>query len=191
MGAGSMSIASKLMTAEEFYVLPSDGVRRQLIEGRTYSMSPAGYAHGIATANICAAILLHARQFSLGRTFGAETGFVVGRNPDSVMAPDCAFVRTSRLHEVKTSRGFCGAHPDLVVEVISPTETKKEVVEKAQRWLGVGVEVVWVIDPEKRTATVYEHDLVTTLMEDKSLTAESLLPEFSIRIGELFDISDS
>lgn len=182
-----MSIASKLVTAEEFYILPGDGMRRELIDGRVYAMSPAGYAHGIVAANIGAAVLMHVRQNGLGKTFGAETGFIVHRDPDTVMAPDCAFVRNARLAAVKTLRGFCGAHPDLAVEVISPNETRNEVAAKAKRWIDAGVEVVWVFDPELKQVTIYEGESVVCLTADHELVAKALLPGFRVSLAEIFD----
>jgi Uma2 family endonuclease len=182
-----MSIAGKMMTAEEFEALPADGVRRELIEGQVCVMSPAGYAHGIVALQIGADLVNYVRARKSGKAFGAETGFLIERSPDTVLGADCAFVRQERLKEVRTIRGYCGAHPDLAVEVISPSDTKKEVMEKALRWLKAGVSVVWVFDPDSKQVTVYQGGDVAILSLGQDLTAETLLPGFSVKLSQVFD----
>lgn len=184
-----MSIAAKLVTAEEFYALPNHGGRAELIEGQIHPMSPANYNHGYIEHNLSGEIYIYAKQNRNGQGFGAETGFLIARDPDTVLAPDCAFVRRERIKEVERRRGFCGAHPDLAVEVISPSETKREVADKARRWLQAGVSVVWVIDPETRQATVYEGSAIRIIGENDHLTAENLMPGFSVRLGDLFELT--
>lgn len=182
-----MSIASNSVTAEQFYDLCGDGMRRELVEGRILTMSPAGYAHGIVALLVGAELVNYVRACKSGKAFAAETGFWIERDPDTVLGADCAYVRQNRLSEVRTIRGFCGAPPDLAVEVISPSDTRKEVAEKARRWLKSGVEVVWVFDPESKQVSIYEGESITVRSVDEELTAEALLPGFSVKLSQLFD----
>jgi Uma2 family endonuclease len=184
-----MSLASKLVVAEEFFELPDDGLRRELIEGQIHIMSPASYRHGYVEHNLSGEIYIYSKKHRTGQGFDGDTGFLIARNPDTVLAPDCAYVRRERIKDVERRRGFCGAYPDLAAEVISPSETKQEVSEKVNRWIAAGVEVVWVIDPELRQATIYEGGSVKTVGEDDLLTAESLMPGFSVRLGDLFELT--
>ena len=131
---------------------------------------------------------LHARSTNLGRVLAAETGFLLRRDPDTVRAPDAAFVSSDRLRGEETPDGFPELAPDLVVEVVSPSDTDHQVHEKVNDWLRAGVRMAWVIYPANRSANVFRSpEDFSTLTEDDFLDGEEVVPGFSCRVGNLLD----
>jgi Uma2 family endonuclease len=174
------------MTAEELFELPDDGLRHELVEGELRTMTPAGFEHGRVAARILARVLDHADEHELGQVLAAETGFVLRRDPDTVRAPDVAFVAVDRLPQGTVS-GFGHVAPDLVVEVVSPSDRASEVSSKAEAWLDAGVRLVWVVDPQARLAAVHHPGgLVTVLREDGVLDGEEVLPGFRMPLSTVF-----
>lgn len=183
-----MRTLKELFTAEELLCLPTVGRRLELVKGKVYEMAPAGGRHGGATMNIGTFLNVHVRLNDLGWVFAAETGFILRRDPDTVRAPDAAFISRSRLRLDDIPDGFIAIVPDLVVEVVSPGNTRREVREKVEDWLRAGVLLVWVIYPIPRTATVYRSvDDVVHLTENDTLNGEDVVPGFTCRLAELFD----
>lgn len=175
------------MTARQLAELPDDGWRHDLIDGELQTMAPAGDRHGLVAVNITYFVVDHVRRNSLGRCHIAETGFVLRRDPDTVRAPDLAFTRTERLPESPGS-SFSEIVPDLVVEVVSPSDRASEVTKKALVWLRAGVRLVWVIDPEAEVVTLHRDGNVIGLLTDTDavLSGEDVLPGFEARLGEIF-----
>lgn len=117
-------------------------------------MVPAGNKHGHLALEIASELRSHVKANSLGRAYAAETGFKISSDPDTVLAPDAAFVRQERLDEAGEVIGYWPGAPDLVVEMVSPNDRHSGVVEKALAWLAAGCRMVLVADPERQTVTV-------------------------------------
>jgi Uma2 family endonuclease len=116
----------------------------------------------------------------------AETGFQIAHDPDTVRAPDVAFVRADRVPSGGVEAFFEGP-PDLAVEVISPIDRARDVAAKAQNWLEAGCATVWVVDPKRRTVAVYRSPKeVDTLSSADTLVAADVLPGFCVPVGDLF-----
>jgi Uma2 family endonuclease len=174
------------LTAEELFELPDDGLRHELVEGELRTRTPAGAEHGRVAARITARLVDHAEEHGLGEAYGAETGFVLHRGPDTVRAPDVAFVAADRLPP-EPEPGFGRIVPDLVVEVVSPSDRASEVASKAAMWLDAGVRLVWVVDPQARLAAVHHPGgLVTVLRADGVLDGEDVLPGFRLPLSTVF-----
>ena len=183
-----MRVNKTLLTAEELLRLPDTGRRLELLEGKLFEMPPAGAEHGDIAAIILIVLGEHVRRYQLGRTFAAETGFVLARNPDTIRAADASFVSNERLPVAGLPRGYLEIAPDLTVEVISPNDTSREVLEKAHAWLAAGTSQVWVISPQPRTVTVHRAgELATVIDESGTLRGGDLLPGFEVSVAELFD----
>ncbi len=183
-----MRTLKKLFTAEDLERLASGERRMELVKGKVYEMAPAGGRHGYAAMNTGVILGGHVRSHGLGRVFAAETGFILRRDPDTVRAPDVAFVAQSRLRVDEIPDSFIELAPDLVAEVVSPSDTRREVREKVEDWLRAGVRLVWVIHPLSRTAVVYRSlDDITHLTENDFLDGEDVAPGFACRVAELFD----
>jgi len=178
---------TKPMTADELLAMPDDGYRYELVEGELRRMSPAGDEHGLVGMELAIPLGSHVKKNGLGKLYLAETGFLIKTNPDTVRAPDIAFVRMERIKESPAVRGYRIGAPDLTVEVISPGDTVSEVEEKVAEWLEAGARMVWVVSPKLRTVTVYRSltDIVTLTMKDK-LDGGEVVPGFQIDVAEIF-----
>ena len=182
-----MSTAEKITTADELFCMPDDGYRYALVEGELQRMTPAGSEHGAIGMELGMLLAHHIREHGLGRAFCAETGFRIGRNPDTVLAPDVAFVRQERLDEIGIPKTFFPEAPAFVVEVVSPSDTIEEVDTKIRRWLEAGVELAWVVHPSGRTVTVYRSlEDIQVLTQNEKLSGEQVVPGFECRIADLF-----
>jgi Uma2 family endonuclease len=150
-------------------------------------MSPAGYNHGTITLRLAARLFNYVDIRKLGDVTAAETGFVIQRNPDTVRAPDVAFVSKDRVPvEGGTTRFFPGV-PDLAVETMSPYDTVSEIDEKAHEWLNAGTRLVWVVNPREKTATVYRPNITATILTvSESLNGGDVIPGFEMPIADLF-----
>src|ERR1700730_3842989 len=151
-----MSATTQLMTAEELLRLSDSHYRHELVKGELIAMPLPGEEHGAVIMNIAIPLGYHVKKNSLGVVYGAETGFQIVRNPDTVLGPDIAFVRRDRVERTGISKGYRFGAPDLVVEVISPSDNVKKVERKVQLWLSAGARMVWAVDPKTRSVKVYE-----------------------------------
>src|SRR6266516_1267950 len=168
-----------LMTAEELLHTSIPDKRTELVRGVLVVREPPGGRHGSVTMNLALRLGNHVEREGAGQVFAAETGFALARGPDTVRAPDIAFVRRERLPE-PIPVGFPEFAPDLVVEVLSPGDRPGEVLAKVADWLSAGTRLVWVVDPERRLALVYRHDgTEATIAGAEVLDGEDVLPGFS------------
>lgn len=182
-----MSAPTQFMTAEELIKLPSGKFRYELINGELITMSPSGSEHGAVVINLTAPLGVHVKTNSLGVVFSAETGFKLASNPDTVRAPDIAFVRRERIPEAGVPKGYWPGAPDLAVEVVSPGDTVHEVDKKVAEWLAAGTSAVWVVNPKRRTVTIHRpsRDIVV-LSEADELDGQDVVPGFRCRIIDIF-----
>ena len=184
-----MAVAYKfptIVTAEELFSMP-DGERYELVRGELREPKmPTGDEHGSLTFALSLEIGSFVRGNKLGRCWAAETGFLVARDPDTVLAPDFAFVRTERLPE-SIGRGYVRAVPDLVLETRSPSDRPREVAEKVQEWLDAGASMVLELNPAKKILTIYRPGREPiALGENDTFDGEELLPGFSLPLTALF-----
>ena len=149
-------------------------------------MTPAGEEHGGIVANLTGHLWSFVRAQKLGKLYGAETGFQIAHDPDTVRAPDVAFVRAERVPADPVRSFFQGA-PDLAIEVLSPSDRASEVLDKVHQWLDAGCLAVCVVDPEKHSVSVYQHpDRAITLAAGDELDGGDALPGFRLPISEVF-----
>ena len=175
------------MTAEELLVLPDDGSRTELVKGEVVHMTPAGARHGAVTVRIGRLLDEYVQADGLGVCCGAETGFVLGRAPDTVRAPNAAFVVTSRIPAAGIPDSFWPCAPDLAVEVISPWDRAAEIRTKLSEYFSAGTRLVWLVEPETRTVHVYRsaHD-VRVIGTGDDLDGGDVLPGFRCPARRLF-----
>ncbi|HVF68467.1 MAG TPA: Uma2 family endonuclease [Pyrinomonadaceae bacterium] len=174
-------------TADELFEMPHDGFRYELVKGELRKMSPSGSEHGAIIINISVLLAQYVRSKKLGVCFGAETGFKIASDPDTVRAPDVAFIRRERIPESGLPKKFWSGAPDLAVEVLSPGDTRREVDEKVEDWLGAGTRAVWIINPKRRSVTVYRSTTdVTRLSDGDVLEGGEVVPGFRCEVSEIF-----
>jgi Uma2 family endonuclease len=180
-----MATIEQITTAEQLFQAPDLG-RCELVRGELIMMSPAGSRHGAIAARVGAVLSDFIRPRGLGAVLGAETGFRIAQDPDSVRAPDAAFIRAARISGELPEEFFPGA-PDLAVEVLSPGDRASEVIAKVEDWLDSGCQAVWVVDPKTRTIAVHRRTREALMLRPTdTLTGGELLPGFSIPVAEIF-----
>jgi len=180
-----MATTEQVTTADQLLHTPGLG-RCELLRGELIMMSPAGSEHGHIVANITVPLGAFVKEKALGMIFGAETGFQIGHDPDTVRAPDVAFVSAERIHG-NLGKGFFQGAPDLAVEVVSPSDRAAEVLAKVHDWLEAGCRAVWVVDPEPRTVSVYRsRERVVTLSVAEQLSGDDVVPGFTMPVAEVF-----
>lgn len=180
-----MSSAARLMTAEELIALPHGRRRHELVKGELLTMSPAGEEHGAVIMNLAVPLGHYVKANKLGRVYGAETGFQLESHPDTVLAPDIAFVKLARLGTL--AKGYRAGAPDLAVEIISPGESKNKIEKKTERWLHGGALAVWLVNPQTRTVTVCRLNTATEFLSEKDvLVGDDVVPGFSFPVSEIF-----
>ena len=176
--------ARRKITEEELMRLPKDGRKWELVDGEARE-APAGHKHD--AIGIQVAFLL--KPFARGRgvVAGSQAGFRMASG--NVRSPDVSFTRKERMPGGQPSEGFEDFAPDLAVEIISPSEQADEMARKVAEYFGAGAEQVWHLFPETKQGTVYfsPFDMVSFGPEDE-LDAGDLLPGFSCRVEDLFDL---
>jgi Uma2 family endonuclease len=180
-----MAIVETLITAEQLIQMPAVE-HCELIRGELIKISLTGLEHGRVANRISVRLGVYVEGRQLGIVTTAEAGFQIGHNPDTVRAPDVAFLSAARIPENPTA-GFFDGPPDLAVEVLSPNDRAGDVLAKIQEWLSSGCRMVWLVDPITRTVTVY-HDRrnAQVLTEKDTISGDDILPGFSVPVAEFF-----
>lgn len=183
-----MTTTQTMMTADDLWRLPDDHMRHELIRGELTVMAPASTEHGRIAMALGSLLWTHVRARQLGEVMAAETGFLIGRIPDTVRAPDAAFVSKQRVPPGGLpKRGYAAIVPDIAVEVLSPDDAQVDVEEKVEQWLQAGAARVWVVNPRGRTVTVHRTGQdPRVLRENDMLEGEDVCPGFAVRVAELF-----
>jgi Uma2 family endonuclease len=179
---------TSLVTAAELLEMPTGmGKRYELVSGELRMMSPSNWRHGKVTGRLHGLLWRHVDENDLGLVFGAETGFRLSSNPDTVRAPDIAFIAKRNIPEQLPADGFWPGAPDLAVEVLSPGDRTGEVDEKIEAWLTAGAMGVWIVDPKLRTVTIYQpEDNVDVRAVGQTLDGGNVVPGFSCPVAEPF-----
>ncbi len=188
MAASAVAPAkTKLVTAEELLQLSSKG-RYELVKGILLERPFRTWKNGVLVARLSFLFTSHITENRLGRVFAAGTGFCLSHNPDTVRAPDVAFVSEERLPN-ELPDGYADFAPDLVAEVISPSDDPDDVQTKVREWLDGGARLALVVYPGSKQVAVYRSlREVTILTEGDIFSAEDLLPGLSIHIADIFTL---
>ena len=181
-----MTIARKLITADELLAMPrGDGRKYELIRGVLVEKVSTGDAHAIVVVMIATVLNLFAGPRNYGGVRAGEPGYLLEIGPDTVRAPDVAWIASGRVPE--GTRGYPNLAPDLAVEVKSPSNSYPEMRRKAEMWLRFGARQVWVADHDTTTITVYRLGVdPVELGEDDTIDGGDLLPDFTAPVWSLF-----
>jgi Uma2 family endonuclease len=184
----STTASTKLLTAEEFAKLPNpiDGSKQELVRGEVITMPPPSFLHGIVQNNVSFLLTSFTRQAKLGRVT-VESGVITDTGPDTVRGPDVSYWSYERLPADHVPVVYANVAPDLCVEVRSPSNTPARTTKKVGEYFACGSRMVWVIDPEERTVTIYRKPGDGRVVwEDATLTGEDVLPGFTCAVAEFF-----
>lgn len=184
-----MGVTQKLMTWQEFMALPHDGQRHELVRGEVVTMPPAHTNHGYYGGNIAAALHVHVKARKLGRVYGAEAGYLLESDPDTVRAADVSFIAAARKPaDLPDGEYFRGA-PDLVVEVLSTHDKALDAEEKVDAWLAAGTRLVWVVNPRRKSVTAHAGAGASpqTFRVGDTLDAGDVVPGFTLPVAAIFE----
>ena len=182
------TVAQKLITAEEYAQMPGppDGAKTELVRGEIVKVCRPGFQHGRRQVRISRLLDEYGESHRHGRAV-VETGFVTEREPDTVRGPDVSYWSFERLPEDQEPEGYPELAPDLAIEVLSRNNRTPKIREKMDEYFRRGVKMVWIVDPEDRTVTVYRSlDEGKLLHEKASLSGEDVLPGFTLSLKKLF-----
>ena len=178
----------KLLTAEDLLALQSKGVKGELIRGVLFETVSTGIEHGEIAANFAGEMRGFVRPRQLGRIVTSDSGIRLEKNPDTVREPDVAFISAERLPLGTRVSGYSEVAPDLVVEIVSPSDTLREIYDKARMWLSFGVLLVWVADPETRTVSIHQSEHpIATMTDVDTLDGSTVLPGFTLPVAVVFE----
>lgn len=182
-----MSVTTHPLTAKAMFAMASTLGRAELLEGELIRMSPAGFEHGSITLKLAWPIARYVEEHQLGIVCAAETGFLLKRNPDTVRAPDLAFVSQARVDHVGSVKGYWPGCPDVVAEVVSPNDTVSEVQATALAWIEAGCKLVWIVDPKQKHVTEFRSETSMRVFTVKDrLAASDVFGDWFIEVGKLF-----
>ncbi|HEY6137056.1 MAG TPA: Uma2 family endonuclease [Thermoanaerobaculia bacterium] len=171
-----------LMTADELLRMPDDGYHRyELVRGELRTMTAAGNRHSIIAGRILGRLLAYVEPRNLGEVTGADGGYWIARNPDTVRVPDVGFIRQERA--VMTDHFFDGP-PDLAVEVISPNDRYTEVADKTAEWLQAGTRAVVVVNPRRNIVIVHRPHGTEDVTD--TLAVEDIIPGWRMPLTDVF-----
>jgi len=168
--------------------MPRDDGRSELIEGVLYRMPPPGFEHGALAGQISGLLFAHVNQHKLGRVLAAETGFQIASDPDTVRAPDLAFVTNERLRQAAFDRHkyFPGA-PDFLVEILSPSDSYSDVEKKVAQWLAAGARLVVLADPAKQLLFAHRPGKPAQILtREDALDASDVVSGWIVPVADLF-----
>jgi len=185
------------MTAEELLAMPDDGVERWIIRGelrenRETNMNLRSPDHGRTTINVGRVLKnwVLAQIAPRGNVYGSDATFKMRPDSSTVAGVDVAYVSPeleARIPRGKRAKVVEGV-PVLVAEVLSPSDRHSDVTERVQDFLDAGVAIVWVLDPDFQTVSVFRaNQEPRSFSRSDELTAEPDLPGFQVRVGELFE----
>src|SRR5438874_7955946 len=176
---------STVQTADDLLRFRMPGKTAELLRGVLVVREPPSTSHGGRAARLTARLGTFVERAGLGEVFAQDTGFKIEHDPDTVRAPDVAFVARDRVAHIP-DEGYAELAPDWVAEIVSPNDRPGEVLEKVGQWLGAGVRVVWVLDQKRGDARIYRADgTISTVEPDGELNGEDVLPGFRCPLRDI------
>ena len=181
-------LGTEPITADQLLEMYGKGMRGELIRGVFCETMAAGMKHGEIVVNLSGYLREIVKPNRLGRLMASDSGVRVESDPDTVREPDIAYFSRERLPLDTEVSGYAEVAPDLVVEVSSPSDSPRQLFDKAGMWLNAGVRLVWVVWPETQTIEIHRPGQpVQTLRENDTLTGEEILPQFTVPVADIFD----
>ena len=183
------TIKQGLLTADDLLALHGQGVKGELIKGVLKEKVAAGIKHGVIAGSLIGEIRNYIRPRRMGRVGGTDAGVLLERNPDTVREPDVYYISAAKLPLDVEVNGYYESAPDLVAEVLSPSDTRQEFDAKIQMWLDFGVRLVIAIYPETRNITTHQPGRPSvTLGYGDTLDGGDVIPGFQCPVREIFDL---
>lgn len=184
--AATLPSAGTVLTGEELFELGDIG-RTELVKGELVRMAPTGHLHGFVEVRFGKMLSIFVDERKLGRVLSGEVGIYTGRDPDTVRGADVAFISNERLAQAQ-AQGYLDVAPELIVEVMSPDDRWYDINDKLTEYFGIGVQIVWVADPQRKQVHVYRSlTEMEILGAGDTLSGGEILPGFGVVVAELFE----
>ncbi len=178
---------TRLLTADDLLRLCSEGVRGELIRGTLCETMPTGHQHGTIVTNLVIFLGSFIKPRKLGSLTASDSGVWLERDPDTVRAPVIAYFSAQKIPLDQRVTGFSQVVPDLVVEVVSPGDSRREINDKALMWLSYRTRLVWVVHPDTRTVDAHRVGAgALTLTQNDALHGFDALPGFTCKVRDIF-----
>jgi Uma2 family endonuclease len=173
-------------TLEQLARMPEDGLRHEIDAGELLVMTRPNFRHGAIQANLIGILREYVRRNKLGKVL-SESGFILGRDPEILRGPDVAFVRTERLADIPED-GWGELGPDLVIEIVSPSDTARQMDRKVRQYLAAGTRAVWLVYPDTKSVHVFEPGGAVRIVEfDGAVSSPSALAGFELPVRDIFE----
>ena len=176
--------SGKRVTIDDMYNMPKDGHKYELVNGEIV-VSPGNWRHAEIATKITHIFATFLEGSPVGKVFADNLGVVLPNQ--NLRSPDVTFIRAEKVPAGELPEAFAEVVPDLVVEVLSPADMPRQMAAKIGEYLESGVQIVWLVDPARKTVTVYRSLSQTEQYSgDETITAEPLLPGFSCPVSRFF-----
>lgn len=177
---------TKLITAKDLWQMGAAGEKYELVKGKLVEMTPPGGTHGSTAVKLATLLQNFVDTHQLGEVM-VESGFLLATNPDTVRGPDVSFLAKDKIPAEGLPDGYIHGAPNLAVEIVSPSDTASDIQAKVQDYLEYGVQLVWVVYPQQQVVIVHHPDgTAQTLDQNDTLRGETVLPNFSCQIADIF-----
>ena len=182
------TVAEKLLTIEEFAAMPDPGYPTELVRGRIVAMPLPKPLHGVVCAQLVYLVKLFLATNPPGRVMSNDSGVVTERDPDTLRGADVAYYSYRRVPKQTSLSEYLSVAPELIFEVLSPSDRRSNVLRKVAEYLDAGVVLVCVVDPERMQAVLHRADGPTIVLgTDAEFAAPDILPGFSIKVRSFFE----
>lgn len=176
-----------LLTADEYLLLPENGQATELVRGKLVAMNVPAPRHGAVCARIVRLLGPYLDSHDRGWLMSNDVGVITSRDPDTVRGADVAFYSYARVPKGSLREGYLSVAPELVFEVLSPSDRWSDVLAKIAEYLQADVSWVCVLDPQREAATVFSSDRPAwTLHGDHELAFPEILPGFTAKVSRFF-----
>ena len=162
----------------------------ELIAGEIVTMPTTNSVHAELVARLVILVGAYIVKHRLGRTYAGDAGFVLERNPegrDTVRGLDIAFISREKAPD-PLPNAWLEVAPDLVIEVISPSNTADDTRLKVRQLLRAGCAQVWVVYPNLREVDAHSEKGIQVFREGDTLACPDILPGFEIAISDIFPV---
>ena len=172
-------------TDHDLMALPREGRKYELLDNQLL-MSPVSLTHSVTCVRLVVLLSNHVQRQHLGEVFDSSMGFQL--SPDTVLSPDVSFISCDRLNSLAGSPDkFLEGAPELVIEVLSPSDRRRMIDGKIDLYFEHGVRMAWVADPKKQEITIRVPGSEKKLIGlNAVLTGGNVLPKFKCRLSDIF-----
>lgn len=182
-----MVTTTRFWTVDDLEATGAPEGRWELIDGELVAMAPVSEQHWTVGSALIYRISAYVVPRRLGLVLTPDAAVVLSEEPAVMRVPDVGFIRAERLPADRDRRRFLRVVPDLAVEIISPNDRTADVVTKGMMWLEAGVTLLWLVDPDAKTVTVFERGRAPrALTIEQTLDGGEVLPGFELAVRVVF-----